>query len=233
METYCVYCHIAPDGRRYIGVTKRKPEKRWNYGRGYRENQYFTRAIEKYGWCNFRHIILCEKLTRQGASELEKKFISFYQTTDRSKGFNLELGGLNSEKELSEETKRKIGDSHRGRYTPAQVEATKHRRDPHYRHSDEIKKLIGDCHRGKPLTDEHKKKLSEAHKGIKPSAYNLELLRKSNIKSVDQFTLDGDYVATHESIRGAAKSIGALEQCISACCRGKAKTAGGYVWRYS
>jgi len=125
---YCVYCHTSPDGRRYIGVTCRKPEKRWNYGKGYKDNTYFTRAIEKYGWDNFKHEILCESLTRRGASQLEKKFIALYETTNRSKGFNLDLGGLYGDKELSEETRKKIGDAHRGRYTEAQWAATEARR---------------------------------------------------------------------------------------------------------
>ena len=230
---YCVYCHTSPDGRRYIGVTCRKPEKRWNYGNGYKENSYFTRSIEKYGWGNFKHEILCEGLTRQGASWLEKKFIEFYGTTDRAKGFNLELGGLNGDKELSDETKRKIGDSHRGRYTEAQWAATIARRGKGFPHTEEAKKKIGDAHRGKHLSEEHKKKLSEAHKGKMPSAKNLEILRNCNIKSVDQFDINGNFIARHSSIRGAACTIGIKEQNISACCRGKTKSAGNFVWKYA
>jgi len=229
---YCVYCHTAPDGRRYIGITCRKPEKRWNYGRGYKENSYFTRAIEKYGWKSFTHEILCEGLTRKGASDLEKRFIAYYETTDRTKGFNLELGGLNGDKELSEETRRKIGDAHRGKYTEAQWAATIARRGKGHPHTEEAKKKIGDAHRGRPLSDEHKKKLSEAHMGIKPSAENLAILRKLNMKRIDQYSLQGVYLASHESIRAAANLVGVREQSISACCRGKTRMSGGYIWKY-
>jgi len=232
-NTYCVYCHIAPDGRRYIGVTKRKPEKRWNYGRGYKGNTYFTRAIEKYGWDTFQHIILCEKLTRVGASSLEKKFIQYYETTCRDKGFNIDLGGLNGDKELSEETKRKIGDAHRGRYTEAQWAAAIARRGKGHPQSEEAKKKIGDAHRGRHISEEQKRHLSEINKGKKMNEAHKEKLRRINMKQVDQFDLDGNYIARHESIRDASKSTGILWQCISACCRGVSSRAGDFLWRYA
>lgn len=231
-NNYCVYCHISPDGKRYIGVTCRNPIKRWNYGKGYVGNSYFTRAIEKYGWDSFQHIILCEGLTRQGASDLEKKFIEYYQTTDRSKGYNIELGGLRSEKELSEETKRKIGDSHRGRYTEAQWEATRNRKPLNYHHTDEAKRKIGDSHRGKPLSDEHKAKLSEAHKGKKLSEPVKENLRQLNMKKVACYDSDGNLIQIYDSITDAANDRGVKSPSISACCRGINKTCCGLLWGY-
>lgn len=57
--TYCVYAHINKvNGKIYIGQTCRKPEYRWNDGKGYKECTYFYNAIEKYGWDNFDHEIL-------------------------------------------------------------------------------------------------------------------------------------------------------------------------------
>ena len=231
METkYCVYCHTSPSGKRYIGVTGRKPEKRWNYGKGYVENPYFIKAINKYGWESFAHEILFDGLTREEASRLEKELIAKYETTNRSKGYNIDLGGLYGDKSLSEETKKKIGNSHRGRFTEAQWDAVRKRKPIEYHHTDEIKKIIGDSHRGKPLSEEHKQKLSTAHKGIKPT--NIEALRRCNMKPINQYDLDGNFVAKHESIRQAANALGICEQSISACLRGKTRLAGNYVWRY-
>ena len=48
---YTVYKHISPSGKVYIGITKRKPEYRWNKGKGYREDQllsYPTTNIKQY-----------------------------------------------------------------------------------------------------------------------------------------------------------------------------------------
>ena len=232
-NTYCVYCHVSPDGKRYIGVTKRKPEKRWNYGKGYIDNSYFTRAIEKYGWNAFEHIILCEKLTRAGASNLEKRFIEYYETTNRSKGYNLDCGGLYGDKELSDETKRKIGDAHRGRYTEAQWAATIARRGKGHPQTEEAKKKIGDAHRGRHISEEQKRHLSEINKGKKMSEAHKEKLRQINMKPINQFDLCGNFIARHTSIRNAEKSVGVLHQNISGCLRGIHKSAGGFIWRYA
>lgn len=230
-NNYCVYCHISPSGKRYYGVTSRKPEKRWNHGLGYNDSSYFFRAIQKYGWDAFEHIILHQGLTWGEASNLEKRYIALYDTTNRSKGYNIEPGGLKCDKRLSEETKKKIGDSHRGRFTEAQREAVKTRRNPNYHHSDEIKKIIGDFHRGKPLSEEHRKKLSVAHKGIRPS--NLKELRECNMKKVIKCAPDGENICVYNSIKEAGEINGISPQCISNCCRGRLKTAGGYIWRYA
>lgn len=55
---YTVYMHVSPSGKRYIGITSQKVEKRWANGKGYKTQQYFYRAIKKYGWNNFQHIIV-------------------------------------------------------------------------------------------------------------------------------------------------------------------------------
>lgn len=42
-----VYMHTSPSNKRYIGITKRKVNKRWQNGNGYKHNTYFTNAIKK------------------------------------------------------------------------------------------------------------------------------------------------------------------------------------------
>ena len=52
-----------------------------------------------------------------------------------------------------------------------------------------------------------------------------------NRKPVSQFTLDkSELINTYSSIKEAENKTGIKH--IGACCRGKRKTAGGYVWRY-
>ena len=52
--------HICPNKKVYIGITSKNVNTRWQNGKGYPNNPYFTNAILKYGWDNIQHIILFE-----------------------------------------------------------------------------------------------------------------------------------------------------------------------------
>ena len=74
-KTYSVYIHTIPNGKVYVGITSRKPEKRWNYGYGYANNKHFDQAIRKYGWDSIKHEIVASGLSRSEAEKMERKFI--------------------------------------------------------------------------------------------------------------------------------------------------------------
>lgn len=93
MDKYCVYVHISPSNKYYIGITKAKPYNRWKNGKGYCSSPHFYNAIKKYGWNNFKHIVLIENLSNEQACECEKFLIAKYKTTDREYGYNVCLGG--------------------------------------------------------------------------------------------------------------------------------------------
>lgn len=80
---------------------------------------------------------------------------------------------------------------------------------------------------GRKYTDNEKRYLSEINKGKPQSA---DIILKKN-KKVDKFTLDGNFIITYESIKQAAEGIN--PSSISRCCRGKLKTAGGFVWKFN
>ena len=93
MRKYSVYIHTNKiNGKRYVGVTTRKPEYRWKNGEGYKDQPHFYSAIQKYGWDNFSHFIL-EVDTPELMYQLEKQYIEYYQTTNPDKGYNKSLGG--------------------------------------------------------------------------------------------------------------------------------------------
>lgn len=117
-KNYCVYCHVSPAGKRYVGVTSKKPSKRWQNGRGYKYNSHFFTAIKKYGWDNFQHIILQENLTREEASEEERRLIEEYESTNPEKGYNISTGGAHGGHPTSEEAKAKISKANKGRPCP-------------------------------------------------------------------------------------------------------------------
>lgn len=112
MDDYTVYVHINKiNGKRYIGITRQNINRRWrNNGKGYKTQQYFYRVIEKYGWDNFEHIIIAKGLSKEEACWLEIELIREWNTTDRTKGYNIANGGECPN--LTEETKKKMSENH-------------------------------------------------------------------------------------------------------------------------
>ena len=92
MNTFCVYRHIFPNGKSYIGISK-DAEKRWRNGKGYETQQKMQRAIVKYGWDNVQHIILADRLTKELAMQLEQHYIAEYDSIKN--GYNATIGGDN------------------------------------------------------------------------------------------------------------------------------------------
>lgn len=119
MEFYTVYMHISPSDKRYIGITKQEIKRRWKNGFGYKRQEYFYNAIEKYGWDNFQHIIIAKGLDEETAKWLEIELIREWDTTNKNKGYNNSLGGESYN--CSEKTKEKISKTLTGRKLPKET----------------------------------------------------------------------------------------------------------------
>ena len=52
-------------------------------------------------------------------------------------------------------------------------------------------------------------------------------------KSIDQYDTNGNYIQTFSSIRSAGRSLQINVKSISDALKGKQKTAGGFLWKYS
>jgi hypothetical protein len=90
---YCVYKHVAPNGKIYIGITSINPLRRWNGGYGYYQNMLFWPDIIRYGWNNITHEILFDNLTKEEACEKEIKLIALYKSNNPEYGYNISAGG--------------------------------------------------------------------------------------------------------------------------------------------
>jgi len=203
---YCVYKHISPSEKIYIGVTKQSLKKRWGKnGEGYKTQTYFYRAIKKYGWENFRHEILYTDLTKDEACEMEIKLIALYESDNKEKGYNCYPGGEigPAGRSLSKETREKMSKARKGK-----------------KFSDEHKQKIADSRKGvyvstnapwygKKHTEDYKRKMSKPIICIETGIF---------------------YYGT----RDAEKQTGIAHTGISQACKinGKQKTAGGYHWCY-
>ena len=87
-----VYIHSCPNGKKYVGITRQRPEKRWNNGCGYVKNEHFTRAIKKYGWENIDHMVI-EVDTETEMYYLERYLIAYYNSNNPKYGYNNSRGG--------------------------------------------------------------------------------------------------------------------------------------------
>ena len=113
-KSYIVYLHINKINRKiYVGITRYvdNPNRRWRNGNGYRRDSIIYKAINKYGWDNFNHIIFC-KTSKRTACLLERSLIKLYKK--RKISYNIGLGGEGSES-FSEETKEKLRSYIKGR----------------------------------------------------------------------------------------------------------------------
>lgn len=191
MKTWCVYRHVSPSGKSYIGITSQKPKYRFGKGgNGYAIGSAIQNAIQKYGWDNFEHIILYSNLTKDEACKLEQEMIQKYNSLVPN-GYNLSLGGESGSygykyskeqslakslrqkgkhrKPMSEETKQKISKTKTGhKMGPRPKEWTKKIADANRGKkrnlTPEQRKSFGNGMRGKHHTKETKQKISEASK---------------------------------------------------------------------
>ena len=92
MKSWTVYKHISPNGKVYVGISS-NIKNRWAAdGYYYRlSDTIFSRALIKYGWDNFQHIIFKEGLTKREACDMEKELIAYYKAKGIS--YNITDGG--------------------------------------------------------------------------------------------------------------------------------------------
>ena len=87
---YCVYEHVFPNGKKYIGISS-DPEKRWRAGKGYETQGKIANAISHYGWNNVKHNIIVDGVSKEQAETLEKYLIAELNTVEE--GYNTAIGG--------------------------------------------------------------------------------------------------------------------------------------------
>lgn len=158
------------NGKIYIGQTK-NPNKRWSQHCGdarRKPKQHIHRAIAKDGPSNFYFEIIDVGLNRWHADCLEINYISQYDSRNSNKGYNFRPGGHVEEK--SEETRRKISEALKGKRTGYKhsEETIKKMSEAAKNMSDEHREKLSIANTGKKLSEKHRAKLSTAKKG-KPS----------------------------------------------------------------
>lgn len=108
---------ISINNKVYIGQTIRQYKRRWYDHKWALKNNkhnniHLQRAYNKYGE-NVIEFTLIEECEENIIDDREKYWIDFYESCDREKGYNIELGG-NKNKIISEETKQKLREFFKG-----------------------------------------------------------------------------------------------------------------------
>ena len=223
MNNFYVYCHKLFDGRRYIGITKQNPSRRWRSGEGYKSrgnNSYFYNAIKEYGWDSFEHIILYTNLSKDEAIKKEIELIEKYQTQDRNKGFNLTSGG-DGIFNPSEETRRKIG-------IKSKIINTGRK------HTEETKRKLSELHKGENNPQYHKEKtekqiasITEIGKRKKTDIQRQRMSKSAKKRKVLCIETNEEF----DSMKEASEKMNICYTNLSSCIYGRNKTAGGYHWK--
>ena len=234
-NSYSVYIHTFPNGKRYIGMTMMDPKKRWNGGSGYRKQPKVMNAIRHFGWENISHEVVASGLSREAAEEMEVHLIAEMDAI-RS-GYNIDHGGP-TKGTHSEETRKKISDGNKGKKKPpvpesvrmAQSQRFMGEKNPFFgrRHKQETKDkhsrfMAGnDYFKGKHHSEEFKRmksgQMAEKYKDGK----NPRCKRVVGI---------GETVKEYAGLRIAAKAESVSLARMFSAVKNR-HPLNGYVWRY-
>ena len=203
------------NGKIYIGKTERTIQERWGeHCRDYLKHDYEKRplysAMKKYGVENFSFKVLEET---NSPEEREMHYIDVYRSYVGFKdcnGYNATLGGDGK----------------------------------HYLDYDlviatyqEVQNVSETARRMGIDISTVSKVLNSNHISIVPSS---EVSQRVTGNIVNQYDLQGNFIQSFPSAKAAATSLGKITSTsrgasshISDVCRGKRKTAYGYIWKFA
>ena len=117
LRCYRIYKLTLPNGKIYIGMTKRTVKQRLYDA--YHHNQVLRSDILKFGKKNIKSEIILDGLTIEEADEAEIRYISLYDSTNPNIGYNISHGGLRAWVGLkhSEESRKKMSISGKGKHS--------------------------------------------------------------------------------------------------------------------
>lgn len=223
---YIVYMHISPTNKIYVGITGQKNVKfRWCRGSSYKGCKIFYRAIQKYGWDNFQHIVLCHT-TSDRAKIMEITLIKYYKSLCIS--YNITDGGEGQlGNHLSEEARRKIGEKNR-----------EHFKGYISRKCVEAGRLynLGRKHSKERIEKMRQGRLAKGGwKKMTPDQVQNNIERNlCRSHPVLQFDLQENLLKEYRSVKYASEEIKCSRGSLISALTGRngAKTCKGFIWKY-
>jgi hypothetical protein len=229
-----IYKIINPEGKIYIGLSK-NIELRWKQHINLRftGNNKLRESLTTYESSNHNFTIIEElKNNDKILRKQERYWIKYYDSFNS--GLNENGGGSGCGSHTSE-SKQKISSALKGKPKPNDFgekrskdfyteewkqkisQSTKGRISPN-------KGKIG-YNKGKIMSDDQKQKISSSLIGKKkPNA--------GGNKPIQQYTLNGQFVAEYISVSEAYRITKVPQAGISLCCNNKRISSGGFKWNF-
>lgn len=227
-RNYKIYMHKNKvNGKVYIGQTRRELNQRFGKdGSHYVGCKLFYRAIKKYGWNNFEHVLLEENIKDSDtANEREMFYIEKYNSTDNNYGYNILRGGCYTGDSCDSFTKEVHQYTIAGYYMKSYDSITESEE-----YTGALSSNICRCCSG----------ASKTAAGYRWSHDRVDYLGKmkpnKHAKKVYKYSFDGSYVGEYDSAVDAIMDMGldnaeAKSSHINDCCNGNRGYAYGYQWR--
>lgn len=186
------------NGKCYIGKTEESFKRRWWHHKGclnggYHSNKYLQHSWNKYGEESFSFEVLVTYEEGLDLNELEIKLIKEYNSFE--KGYNLTIGGEGTTgHKMTEEAKRVIGIKNRENMTGKKLsEETKKKMSESHKgkiKTEEHRKNLSKSLKGKEVKQETKDKLRNANIGSKQanSKYTEELIYEVKVDLKNGYT---------------------------------------------
>ena len=220
VRQFFIYKYSFPNGKIYIGQTYKGSGR---YGKSQKYSGTLVgNAMAKYPDYKKEILEYCDK---KNADERERFYISFFDSTDRKKGYNRDFGG-NLHKEFSDELKEELSKAH------IDLQVTKIEQ---YSKDEQFIKEWNSIKEAATHLKIERTSISKALHGVAKTAggFVWKLKEKYNPlikKPIEQFDLDGLYIQTWPNVIEAEKALNIHN--ISKALRGVNKTAGGFQWKY-
>lgn len=205
-------------------------EQRWKEHKNNKGNKDLYEDFLKFGLINFSFEIL-EECEKDKLNEKEKYYIDYYDTYEN--GYNQNSGGDNNEQAINVTKKEIFCYDLEGNFIKKYNSLSDAERELNICNSNISRAAKTN---GRTLKYQWRYEYFNKISPYKRKCYTGFHKNGKVIKKVSQYTLNGEFIKTYDSITIAANESGANATCIGEICKdkglGKRKTSGGYIWRF-
>lgn len=222
---YTIYKLIDPETNeiRYIGLTFNDLKQRLRShcsekSKSHKSN--WVQLLKKKGLKPIIESIESDILSYDDVCEREIFYIERYKS-EGHKLTNMASGG-NKNKKMSDETRKKMSESAKNRNFKLVL-------------SDDTKKILSDKSIERFKNENEREKLRISNKRYEDSKNDdqkLQDILKQKNKYILQYDKDMNFINEYPSINNASKINKIDISNIIKCCKGKYKSAGGFIWKY-